>query len=309
MPAPAPYYSDIAPGPKGAGHFVTAADGVKIRVVTWAKDQADATVVIFPGRTEYCEKYSRIAQALQDRGYAVAAVDWRGQGLADRLIDDVDAGHVDRFSDYQLDADAYLAHLRDLGMPGPYHLLGHSMGGCIGLRRLFGRHPFEKAAFSAPMWGIALPGPARPVAQFLAWAGDKMGLQASYAPGNNGKNQITDGTFKNNKLTTDPESWAWMDAQIRAHRDLSIGGPTLGWLRAAFVEMADLRAMASPPTPAITVMGLNERIVCPRAIRDRMTHWRNGHLVEMPDLEHETLIEDPPLRDGILDQIDAHFRA
>ena len=90
--------------------------------------------MMFPGRTEYIEKYGDCAAEFTGRGFAFLAVDWRGQGLADRLLDDVRVGHVDQFTDYQHDVQATLDLAADLNLPKPWFVIGHSMGGAIGLR-------------------------------------------------------------------------------------------------------------------------------------------------------------------------------
>ncbi|MDN5569042.1 MAG: alpha/beta hydrolase, partial [Paracoccus sp. (in: a-proteobacteria)] len=85
--------------------FVQADDGKRLRLAVWQTDD-DAprgTVLLFPGRTEYVEKYSPIARRLTDQGYHVLSIDWRGQGMSDRLQDDPRPGHIDEFSDYQRD--------------------------------------------------------------------------------------------------------------------------------------------------------------------------------------------------------------
>ena len=92
--------------------------------------------MILPGRTECIEKYGRAARDLVARGYSVISIDWRGQGLADRPLADHHAGHVGDFSEYQQDLDAMLAEAERAGLPKPYFMLAHSMGGAIGLRGL-----------------------------------------------------------------------------------------------------------------------------------------------------------------------------
>ncbi|MFN4172311.1 MAG: alpha/beta hydrolase, partial [Pseudorhodobacter sp.] len=155
---PAPFHADLAEGPEG-GHAVwlRAADGVRIRLGLWPAGPK-GRVLIFPGRTEYVEKYGPFASDLARAGYGAAAIDWRGQGLADRLAPDPMLGHVGRFSDYQRDMAAVLAHLEATDGEAPRFLLAHSMGGCIGLRALTdgrdGGMAVRAAAFSAPMWGI-----------------------------------------------------------------------------------------------------------------------------------------------------------
>jgi len=153
----APFHFDVAKGPEGAqAHWLKTADKLTIRAAHWRRDGAKGTVLMFPGRTEFIEKYGLAAEEFAKRGYAMVAVDWRGQGLADRMLPDRAIGHVNDFADYQLDVAAVVAYANDVGMPKPYFLVGHSMGGCIGLRALHEGLDVKAAAFSAPMWGVGL---------------------------------------------------------------------------------------------------------------------------------------------------------
>ena len=136
---PAPFHAEVADAPEGARAFwLTASDGVRLRAVAWTGGTR-GTAVIFPGRTEFAEKYGRVARALVDRGFSVAVIDWRGQGLSDRYPQNPMLGYVEDFRDYQRDAAALLDLVCALGMPEPTWLFAHSMGGCIGLRTLLER--------------------------------------------------------------------------------------------------------------------------------------------------------------------------
>ena len=56
--ASAPLFTDIHPGPTGGEAFwAQTSDGVQIRVAHWPTENAKGTVLMFPGRTEYIEKY------------------------------------------------------------------------------------------------------------------------------------------------------------------------------------------------------------------------------------------------------------
>ena len=91
----APFFSTIADGPEdGAAWWLNTEDGVRIRVGLWNRDAPSGTVLLFPGRTEYIEKYGRTARLLADRGLATLAIDWRGQGIADRLVEDPATGQL-----------------------------------------------------------------------------------------------------------------------------------------------------------------------------------------------------------------------
>ena len=126
---PAPFHAEIADAPEGArAWWLTASDGVRLRAVTWAGGRR-GTAVIFPGRTEFAEKYGRVAGELVARGLAVAVIDWRGQGLSDRHPRDAMLGHVRDFGDYQRDVAALVGLADTLGLPAPRYLVAHSMGG------------------------------------------------------------------------------------------------------------------------------------------------------------------------------------
>ena len=64
---------------------------MRIRAVLW-NGGSRGTVVIFPGRTEFAEKYGRVVSRLVAEGLSVLVVDWRGQGLSHRYPANPEAG-------------------------------------------------------------------------------------------------------------------------------------------------------------------------------------------------------------------------
>jgi lysophospholipase len=61
-------------------------DGAELRFARWAPPAGrKGTVCVFTGRTEQIEKYFETVRDLRDRGFAVAMIDWRGQGHSSRL--------------------------------------------------------------------------------------------------------------------------------------------------------------------------------------------------------------------------------
>ncbi|MBR9841628.1 MAG: alpha/beta hydrolase [Rhodobacteraceae bacterium] len=307
---PAPFHTEVADGPAtGAALWVKTTDGVRIRVAHWNKPDAKGTVLMFPGRTEYIEKYGRTATAFAERGYAMAAIDWRGQGLADRLIDDRDAGYVEDFPDYQLDVAAMLATLEALDMPKPWFLLGHSMGGCIGLRAVMSGLPVNAAAFSAPMWGIQMSSAMRPAAWALSWTSRRIGAGERLAPGTKSETYVLAEPFEGNTLTHDPDMYAYMQEQMRQVPDMALGGPSLHWLNEALCELRSLAARPAPDMPCLTFLGTDEQIVDTDAIKTRMADWPDGELVMIDGGEHEVLMELPAMRDQVHDACAAFFDA
>lgn len=309
MTETAPFHAELACGPQdGAAHWLTTADDMRIRMGFWSRDAERGTVLIFPGRSEYVEKYCRLAADLAGLGFASVAIDWRGQGLAGRLHANRALGHVDSFADYQTDADAVLAEVRRLGLPEPYYLIGHSMGGCIGLRSLLNGLEVEAAAFTAPMWGILMAPALRPIAWTLSSVSRPFGFGHVFAPGQVPEPYVSRVTFEENHLTSDPEMFAWLRGHLEAEPDLGLGGPSLNWLNQALIEMRALRAMASPDVPCMTYLGSRENIVDPEAMRNRMARWPDGRLVELTGAMHEILVERPVFRAQVLSDLDAHFR-
>jgi len=309
--SPAPLYDDVAGGPPGGmARWLTCADGVRIRVGCWRPEgAARGTVLLFPGRTEYIEKYGPAAADLAARGFATLAVDWRGQGLADRVTDDPRVGHVGRFGDYQHDVAAALEAATKLDLPRPFHLLAHSMGGCIGLRALIEGLPVESAAFSGPMWGISMPGLLRPVAYGAAYLGPLLGLGGRPMPTTGRQNYVEKQEFEGNALTTDPEMYLMMQRQLAAHPELGIGGPTLRWMHEALTETAQLARLPAPDPPCLTLLGGLESIVSTDAIRTRMAGWPKGRLEIVEGAQHEVMMEGPETRARLFDQIAGHFAA
>lgn len=308
----APFYADVAEGPEGgAAHWVTTDDGMRIRVGHWPAPAATArgTVLLFPGRTEYVEKYGRDARTLGDLGYATVAIDWRGQGVSARMQDDPAIGHVDDFRDYQRDVRAALAHVRALGLPEPLFLVAHSMGGCIGLRAVLDGLPVRAVCFSAPMWGIRMSAALRPVAWSLAALARPLRFSHVIAPGQKTDAYIMHAAFEANLLTGDEDMYLYMQKQLRAHPDLALGGPSLRWLHEALGEMRTLAGRPSPDLPCLTFLGTREEIVDPVRIRDRMARWEGGRLVTIEGGRHEVLMETPERRTRVFAELASHFDA
>lgn len=305
---PAPFLNDIAfSAAGGAAHWATTSDGLRIRIGHWTPAGARGTVLIFPGRTEFIEKYDVCARALADRGFASMAIDWRGQGLAERLLENPVIGHVAHFSDYQKDVDAMVRAARSLEMPRPFFLLAHSMGGAIGLRAAMEGLTVQASAFTGPMWGIQIAPHLRPAAWALSHLMPRVGQGHRLPPGTRIEHHVLSDGFEGNLLTRDPEQFEMMRSQLTAHPELALGGPSFVWLREALMETRHLASRPSPNLPCLTYLGTNERIVDVPAIQKRMADWKRGELHLVEDGQHEVLMESDAVAGPLFDQIAALF--
>ena len=300
---PAPFRDDLASAPCG-GTVVWrfADDGVRLRLAEWAPDAARGTVLLFPGRTEYIEKYGRVIRDLTDAGWAVATIDWRGQGLSERLDDNAHLGHVIDFVDYQRDVSVLVDWVRQRGLPSPLVLLAHSMGGCIGLRALVDGLDASRAVFSAPMWGIQMPVFARPLTYVIPPVARFLNRENQFAPGSKPVNYITETGFQENMLTTDRETFAWLGEHAAAAPEFALGGPSVQWVGSATRELDRLYAAPRPKTPTLTFVGTDEKIVSIDAIHRFSRDWPSTEVRVVEGARHEMMMEAASIRQRFMSE-------
>src|SRR5262249_24814744 len=89
------------------------------------------TGCLFQGRSEFIEKYCETVRDRRAGGFAVATLDWRGQGLSDRALRSPRKGYVRSFSQYQIDLEAFINEVVLPDCPPPLFALGQSMGATI----------------------------------------------------------------------------------------------------------------------------------------------------------------------------------
>ena len=110
-------------------------DGAELRFARWAPPAGrKGTVCVFTGRSEMIEKYFETVRDLRERGFAVAMIDWRGQGHSSRRLRDPRKGYVRDFSDYEVDVETFVRQVVLPDCPPPHFALAHSMGGTVLLR-------------------------------------------------------------------------------------------------------------------------------------------------------------------------------
>ena len=99
---------------------------------------ARGVCVLLNGQTEFIEKYFEVIDELRSRGFAVATMDWRGQGASSRLTKDTRKSFVGDFSEYDQDLETLMNWIVT-PMLGPNEkpvALAHSMGAHNLLRSL-----------------------------------------------------------------------------------------------------------------------------------------------------------------------------
>jgi lysophospholipase len=291
------------PIPEGAvAGFIAAEDGRRLRVAHWipANSHRRGTVCILHGRAEFIEKYYETVRDLIVRGFAVATIDWRGQGGSQRVIKNSRRGHIHDFADYGLDLDAFMTQVVLPNCPPPYYALGHSTGGLILLHQAPEmRRRIRRYVLTSPFLGLGDYGVSEPVARGLAGAIAGIGLSRLYVFGGN-SGAVDNRPFEGNRLTGDFTRYSRNKRLIDAVPDLAIGSPTAGWLRAAFRAMDAVRHpdfAERLKIPTLIVATSADRIVSPRAIEQFAISTKACHLIMMTGAQHELLQEREAYRE------------
>jgi lysophospholipase len=282
-------------------------DGLTLRVVRWsAPRDGRGTVVVAIGRSEFIEEYFEIVQDLRRRHFGVVLMDWRGQGQSEREIGRRRRGHVRHFDVYQRDLAALEVQILQPFVEKPWFGLGHSMGAAILLDQAHaGRSPYERLVFSAPM--IDLPLRFQGAIAWLARIAVLFGFGERLVPGGSEESIFKRG-FEGNLLTSDRARYDRTSITIAMSRDLAVGAPTIGWLRAAFRLMRkfrDPRFAMETQVPILIVAAGADRIVDTLATERFAARLKAGRCITIPDARHEIMME----RDALRDQFWAAFDA
>lgn len=299
------------PVPEGA--FVSRFEGVggvPIRYALWEPtgEPLKGTVCLFNGRGECIEKYFETVADLRKRGFAVATMDWRGQGGSGRMLPNRRKGFVEDFADFDRDLARFMLDIVLPDCPAPFFALAHSTGGNVLLRAAATRSVwFERLVLVSPL--MRLPenllshGLVCRIAEILCF----LGFGAAYAPGY-GDTPADSIPFVRNVLTRDPLRLARNAAIYEHHPELAVGGPAVQWVHAACRSM---REFADPDfplrvnLPVLVIGGSGDRVVSTRPMERLAAELRVGTYLEIPGACHEILME----RDIVRDQFWAAFDA
>ncbi|WP_158659674.1 alpha/beta fold hydrolase [Niveispirillum cyanobacteriorum] len=294
-----------------AHEMLSLPDGTRLRLSRWCPsgpplpDDA-ATILVLPGRAAQVERYAELAVDLSGRGLHVLSMDWRGQGGSSRLLPDPMVGHAVDFAAFLDDLDAALAHWQDQ-IKGPLIGLGHSMGGHILMRHVAERpHPFAGIIACAPMLGINAPMPDGMAWQLTRWA-VRNGRAEQYALFQGPRWAPNPLPFKGNRLTSDPQRFALMQAVMARDPTVALGGASWGWLHGALSSIRhyfDQDRLEDVTVPTLILSARADRIVRPQAHDRAARRLPNCTLVPFPVGEHELLIEADPIRSAVLSAID-----
>jgi lysophospholipase len=279
--------------------MLTTRDGVNIRYARWHPPPGrKGTVCLFQGRAEFIEKYFETVRELRARGFAVATIDWRGQGGSERALSNPRKGYVGDFSEYERDVEALMNDVVLPDCPPPIFAIGHSMGGAVMMRvARQGSRWFDRIVLSTPLIRLAGKGDTR-AAKIAIRAMRMMGMGSAYIPGGD-DTLISTGDYVNNNATTDPVRHARTKAVLEAAPELGIGSPTVGWLSAAYRAMGEIANPSYPARirqPLMLIAAGRDEVVSTAAIEDVAIRLRAGSHLIIAGARHEIMMEQDRYR-------------
>jgi lysophospholipase len=299
------------PVPNGAvaGYF-TARDGLSIRYARWdtTAERRIGTVCLFHGRAEFIEKYFETITDLRRRGFAVATMDWRGQGGSSRLLKNPLKGHAENFAQFDEDVRRFMSQIVLPDCPPPYYCLAHSMGGHLVLRLAQTRICWwDRIVLTAPLIQFAGSELNNTLKCMAAEAAALAGAGDAFVP--RGKAHLGDeAPFAGNRLTSDKLRYERAQEVLRAAPELAVGSFTVGWLAAAGGSMSAINSQAfmeRVKVPILILAAGNDEIVSTAAIERFASRIKNCARIVIAGAKHEILQE----RDQFREQFWAAFDA
>jgi lysophospholipase len=328
------------PEPKTIAYFDPEGTNAQIiRYAHWEPPAGKKTgvVVHFNGRTEFIEKNIYTYKDLIDRGFAVWALDWRGQGFSKRQIEEKQKHSIDSFDTYVKDAAYFIDNVTDTrNSNGKKVLLAHSMGGQIALRYLL-EHPdtFDCAVLSSPLLG--LPGDA-----WYIKAGNWIKRNTFFADscvvskpplwthnfaGDDPCSYVNKKIFSDDDLDKDQNTKNYshdlnkvaeidcligssIDAKGTKNTDLRVACPTTRWLYEAYKSTSKVMKEAkSISTPVLIVRAKNDQAVDTEAQDDFCDLTDTCELITIPEdgkpeTGHELLVETEEIRKKFFEHFD-----
>ena len=294
--------------PKGEAHFFNLNGDNKLRVAFWNLSSSKGTIFLQSGRTEFIEKYYEVISEFIDRGYAVAMMDWRGQGLSSRVSKNIRIGHIDNFKTFDDDFIKIVEECFKTRCPSPFIGFGHSMGGCL-LASYFisEKNVLEKCILCAPMVTVRANAMSRRIVKLLGLL-DNIGYGSfpMQKPSWDSEDGWIEEPFEDNALTTDRERFERSFKFLKKCPELGVKGITVGWLKHALNRTNQFKKIQwniAIKRPLLLLDATEDKLVNSHLNKELLGQ---SDLVEIKSLksQHEIMMETDEIRDEAWKSID-----
>jgi lysophospholipase len=289
------------------------ADDRRVRYgVVKPKGAVKATVVIFPGFRECAEKYFEVINDLLAEGYAVAIMDWVGQGGSARYLrEEPHKAHSEGYDKDVRDAKQFIDEVVKIESGGePLLALAHSMGAHRLLYVLKDEpHLFKGAVLSAPMMDIQTAPLPKSAARSVARFAKSAEALTQYIPGGRDWEEKNH-PFKTNRVTSD-ESRYVQNFYFTQNPALITGDPTYGWIYESFLSIDRVNKesfLKAIHTPVLMAMAMGDQVVDVAAQKRASLLLPNCTALSIPDAKHEILCERDEIRELMMKEMFAFFQ-
>jgi lysophospholipase len=273
-------------------------------------EASKGTVVFMQGRGTFLEFYEDLLVPLLARGFNVWMYDLSGQGGSTRLTDPAHFDeytarkiqHIDTFDYYVEDLDEFVQQvvLPNADLNGVLLLGGYSTGAHAALRYLEDHvdHPFDAGFMISPLLGLKAPVPNKMMSYLFSGASYFVSLE-SYGPSAGNEDPIFDLDFNKNVYTSSRVGFNTMKLLCFQHRNLMMGGVSVGWLKAAVDSLNLLwttERIAAVQIPVLIATGADDQLIDISVNRAFAEALPFGEYVEYPKGRHELFRETTEIR-------------
>jgi lysophospholipase len=286
--------------PNGEAFYFPLDATNKLRIAFWNLESTKGTIVLQSGRTEFIEKYYEVISEFVERGYAVAMMDWRGQGLSSRKSRNKKIGHIDNFKTYDKDLVKVINECFIEKCPKPFIGFGHSMGGCL-LTSYFisDDNIFDKCILCAPMVSVRANSFSRKLVAAIGLL-EIFGLGefAMQKPSWDEKEGWLREPFLENALTSDEVRFNRTYQLLKNNPELGVKGITVGWLKHALRRTNEFKSTDWSKTITRPLLHLNateDKLVNNSLNKELLSQ---SELVNIKDIksQHEIMMESDDIR-------------
>ena len=297
----------------GQAFFYEITEEDQLRIAFWNLESTKGTIILQSGRTEFIEKYYEVIEEFVSRGFAVAMMDWRGQGLSSRAAKDKRLGHIDKFETYDEDFKSVMNNYFQSKCPKPFIGFGHSMGGCL-LTSYFisGNNLFDKCILCAPMVSVRANALSRRIVGALGmleiFGLGSFPMQKPQWDDENGwaKEEL----FEENALTSDKRRFDRTYRLISKFPELGVKGISIGWLKHAFKRTNQFKFLdwtKSIKKPLLLLDATEDKLVNSQLNKDLLGQ---SSLVTIKSInsQHEIMMENDEIRKEAWEAIDIFLK-
>lgn len=280
-----PYLSSI----RRTGYVASGVGSGRLYFEAYRPAGAQGAIVISHGFTESAEKYKEVIYYFTQAGYQVYIAEHRGHGRSVRDTAHPNMVHINHFSDYVRDLNAFIRKIVKPSANGlPLYLYAHSMGGAIGAFYLEA-YPgvFQKAVLTAPMLSINIGALPSSLARAFGRVMLRKGRGESYVPG---QHAYTPGEQFRNSCCSCPERYRYHKAIKDAIPLFQNSGSSYSWAYQSLNACQSItrkKNCARIKVPVLVFRSLNDDSVRAKGIRRFIGNTPSARLVKVTGSRHE----------------------